>query len=84
MCLFWTILKERNRKVFENTVNVDQAITQTFIYIFLEWVRVHIGDCSSTMIDFIDWLNSKKHEDDVCFCASLCQVWPLVPCIHCV
>lgn len=40
--------KERGSRECEKT-------DQTMIYVqFLEWVRVHVGDCLLFMIDFID------------------------------
>ena len=33
-----------------------------------------MGDCSLSMMDFIDWLNS-KYGEGVVFCVSLCIVW---------
>lgn len=43
---------------FENIENMDLTIKQSFIYILKEWVRVHIGECSLSLMDFIDWLHS--------------------------
>lgn len=33
--------------------------TKQFMYNFLEWVRVHIGDRSWFMMDFVEWVSSK-------------------------
>ena len=74
-CLFWAIWKKRNSIAFENIENMDQAIKQSFMYNFLGWVRVYIGDYSMTMVDFIDWLSSKWGES-VVFCVLLLFVWP--------
>ena len=38
---------------------MDQVIKYSFLYIFLEWVRVFIGDCPLSMLDFVDWLGSR-------------------------
>lgn len=48
-----------NRRAFEYTEKVDQAIKQAFVCNFLKWVRVDIGDSSMFMVDFIDWLSYK-------------------------
>lgn len=70
-CLFWTFWKERNKRTFGNTEKVDQAIKQSFIHVFLEWVRVHIGDSYLLLFDFIIRLSCKKGER-VLFCVSFC------------
>lgn len=69
LCLFWTIWKEKNMRAFENIEKGDQAIKQSFVYVFCGWVRVYIGD-SSLLLDFIDWLSS-RWGGRVVFCSSL-------------
>ena len=32
--------------------NMDQTIEHSFLYIFLEWLRVPIGGCSLSMLEF--------------------------------
>ena len=39
LCLFWTLWKERNRKVFKDTELADQVILWSFLYMFSDWVR---------------------------------------------
>ena len=59
LCLFWTLWKERNRRIFEDTELADQAILQSFLYTFSDWVRVHVDCTSWSIFDFIDWLGCK-------------------------
>ena len=54
LCLFWTLWTERNRRAFEDTELADQAILQSFLYIFLDWVKVHVGFSLWSLFDFID------------------------------
>ena len=59
LCLFWTVWQERNRRVFEALELPEHAIKLSFISTFLKWVRSYVEDYSMTMIDFVDWINSK-------------------------
>lgn len=49
---------ERNRRQFDNTDRADQGIKQSFMYDFLYWIRVYVGDCSLFLMDFVKWLSS--------------------------
>lgn len=57
MYLFWTIWEEKYKRAFENIEKGDQAMKQTFLYIFRKWVRMYIGYSYLSMLDFIDWLS---------------------------
>ena len=46
LCLFRIVWKERNKRIFEDTELADQAILRSFLYMFSDWVRVHV-DCTS-------------------------------------
>ena len=58
LCLMWTLWKERNEKVFNNTKRSDQALKLSFLYTFVNWGIVYLEDHSLSMIDFIEWLLS--------------------------
>ena len=58
LCLFWSILRERNRRTFENCESLDQTIKSSFLYLFWDWVKLYIRDGSMSLIDFVDWLGS--------------------------
>ena len=38
---------------------VDHAILHSFMYMFLEWVIVHLGSSTLALFVFIDWLSCK-------------------------
>ena len=53
--LFWTPGKERNRRLFVNTVQLNQT-TKIFLYDYFVWNGFHQ---SIFMIGFVNWLNLK-------------------------
>ena len=57
--LIWTLWNERNRRTFDDSKLVDQSILWSFMYMFLDWVRVHIGFSLLSLFDFIDCLGCK-------------------------
>ena len=56
-CLFWAIWKERNRRAFEDAGLSNQELKFYFLCNFLEWTKGGLGFESSSMIDFINWLD---------------------------
>ena len=39
LCLFWSIWRERNRRVFEKCECSNHSLKSSFLYIFWDWVR---------------------------------------------
>ena len=56
----WTLWKERNGRAFNDVEQSNQDIKYSFLYNFMNWVRVYIEDYTLFMIDFIDWLFVKR------------------------
>ena len=56
----WTIWKERNRRAFDDVERNNQEIKSTFLYTFVNWVRVYIEEHTFSLIDFVDWLATKQ------------------------
>ena len=59
LCLMWTLWKERNERLFNDTERSDQALKLSFLYTSLNWGRVYLEDHSLSLIDFIEWLLSR-------------------------
>ena len=57
LCLFWTILRERNRRAFDNCETMDQLIKKKNLYLFWDWVRLYNEVGSMSLVDFVDWLS---------------------------
>ena len=50
----WTLWKERNERVFNDTERSDQALKPFFLYTFVNGGRVYLEDHSLSLIDFIE------------------------------
>ena len=59
LCLFWVIWKARNRIAFENSVLSIQRLKASFVYLLWSETKLWIKDAPSTIIDFVDWLDSR-------------------------
>ena len=60
LCLFWTICKERNRRVFDNKELYVQGIKLTFLSNLWTWSNLFIVPGSSSIVDFVDWLEARR------------------------
>ena len=45
-CLMWTLWKERNERVFNDTERSNQALKLLFLYTFVNWGRVYLENHS--------------------------------------
>ena len=43
LCLFWSVWRERNRRIFESCESLDQTIQSSFLHIFWDWIRLYMG-----------------------------------------
>ena len=59
LCLFWTLWWEKNRRALDNYESMDQAIKNSFLYLFWDWVQLYIEDGSLSLLDFLDWVDSR-------------------------
>ena len=58
LCLFGHYGR-RDRRAFEDSELTDHVILCSFMYMFLEWVKVYIESTSLSLLDLIDWLDCK-------------------------
>ena len=56
LCIFWTVWKERNRLDFRGGVLDIQKLKNSFVCTLWSWVRVFIGEESSSLLGFLEWL----------------------------
>ena len=59
LCLMWTLWKERNERVFNDTRRSNQALKHSFLYTLVNQARVFIEDHTLSMIDSIEWSQYK-------------------------
>ena len=56
LCIFWMVWKERNRLAFKGRVLNIQKLKNSFICTLWSWARVYIGEESSSLLGFLEWL----------------------------
>ncbi|KAJ9673635.1 hypothetical protein PVL29_023281 [Vitis rotundifolia] len=56
LCIFWTVWKERNRLAFKGGSLALQKLKNSFVCNLWSWARVYIGEESSSLIGFLEWL----------------------------
>ena len=56
LCIFWTVWKERNRLAFKGGVLNIQKLKNSFVCTLWSWARVYIGEESSSLLGFLEWL----------------------------
>lgn len=58
-CVFWSLWRERDKKLVASEDKLDQALKSMFLCNFLLWVRKYMDEGSMLMINFIDWFGTK-------------------------
>ena len=58
-CVFWSLWRERDKKLVASEDKLDQALKPMFLCNFLLWVRKYMDERSMLMINFIDWFGTK-------------------------
>ena len=56
LCIFWTVWKERNRLAFRGGVLDIQKLKKNFVCTLWSWAKVYIGEESSSLLGFLEWL----------------------------
>ena len=57
LCIFWTVWKERNKLAFRGGF-FSSTKTQKLFCNLWSWATLYIGDESSSLIGFLEWLAS--------------------------
>ena len=57
LCLFWTVWKERNNRVFDNKELSDQGIKLVLLCNLWVWSKL-CAALGSSVVDFVDWLGA--------------------------
>ena len=56
LCIFWTVCKERNRLAFRGGSLDIQKLKNSFVCTLWSCARVYIGEESSSLLGFLEWL----------------------------
>ena len=58
LCLFWTVWKEMNNRVFDNKELSDKGIKLVFLCNLWAWSKLFIVLDFSSIVDFVDWIGA--------------------------
>ena len=59
LCIFWTVLKTKNKIAFEEEVLSIQRLKSSFVYFLWSETKLFIKDGPLTLVGFIDWVGSR-------------------------
>lgn len=59
LCIFWTVLKTKNKIAFEDNVLSIQRLKSSFVYFLWSETKLFIKDGPLTLVGFIDWVGSR-------------------------
>ena len=54
LCIFWTIWKERNHRVFDNEERLDLYLKNSFLSNLFTWVKMYIEIDFMSLFDFVE------------------------------
>ena len=58
LCIFWMVWKEMNRSAFRGSSLAVQKLKNSFVCNLWSWARLYIGEESSSLVGFVEWLAS--------------------------
>ena len=58
LCIFWMVLKTKNKIAFEDNVLSIQRLKSSFFYFLWSETKLFIKDGPLTLVGFIDWVGS--------------------------
>ena len=56
LCIFWTVWKKINRLAFRGGSLAIQTLKNSFVFSLWSWVMVYMGEESSSLLGFLEWL----------------------------
>ena len=59
LCIFWMVLKTKNKIAFEDNVLSIQRLKSSFVYFLWSETKLFIKDGPLTLVGFIDWVGSR-------------------------